>query len=90
MYYLPDSYRVGQICSRFSIYVRCSDFPAAGMKHSLGVTAAWVTPPAAIKVGSQRVVYLTRQPTQNVAIPEFPSATILLGLGMNLFQITAK
>ena len=58
------------------------------MKHSLGVSAGRA--PDAIKVGGQRVVHLTRKPTQSAGIPEFLSATILPGRGMNLFQITAK
>ena len=46
--------------------------------------------PASIKVGGQQVVRLTRKASQSADTPEFLSATILPGRGMNLFQITAK
>lgn len=47
------------------------------------------TAQSAPKIGGQDVVTLTRKATTNGAKPEFLSATILPGRGMNLFQITA-
>lgn len=41
-------------------------------------------------VGGQKVVQLTRQATLGSSAPEFLSATVLPGRGMNLFQITAN
>ena len=45
---------------------------------------------AAPQVGGKDVVVLKRKATSNGAKPEFLSATILPGRGMNLFQITAN
>ncbi len=42
------------------------------------------------KIGGQDVVQLTRRATRPTGTPEFLTATILPGRGMNLFQITAK
>lgn len=47
--------------------------------------------PAAItQIGGQNIVKLERKATSNGAKPEFLSATIFPGRGMNLFQITAN
>jgi aldose 1-epimerase len=47
--------------------------------------------PAAVpQINGQDVVTLQRKPTQNGAAPEFLSATVIPGRGMNLFQITAN
>jgi aldose 1-epimerase len=43
-----------------------------------------------LQIGGQPVVHLQRKPTHSAAEPEFLSATVLPGRGMNLFQITAK
>jgi aldose 1-epimerase len=43
-----------------------------------------------LQIGGQPVVLLQRKPTHSAAEPEFLSATVLPGRGMNLFQITAK
>ncbi len=45
---------------------------------------------ASMRRGGQRVVQLKRKASRPVDAPEFLSATILPGRGMNLFQITAK
>jgi aldose 1-epimerase len=45
---------------------------------------------SSIEIGGQPVVHLTRKPSHEEDKPEFLSATILPGRGMNLFQITAK
>ncbi|MGA7315887.1 MAG: aldose 1-epimerase [Silvibacterium sp.] len=42
------------------------------------------------QIGGQDIVKLERQPTANGQKPEFLSATVLPGRGMNLFQITAN
>lgn len=42
------------------------------------------------QIGGQDIVKLVRKPTSNGSKPEFLSATILPGRGMNLFQITAS
>ena len=54
---------------------------------------AAATPPAASEpqqIGGQDIVKLTRTPTSNGQKPEFLSATIFPGRGMNVFQITAN
>jgi aldose 1-epimerase len=43
-----------------------------------------------LEMGGQKIVKLERKPTSNGTKPEFLSATILPGRGMNLFQITAS
>ena len=48
--------------------------------------AATATP----QIGGADVVQLARKPTSNGQKPEFLSATVLPGRGMNLFQITAN
>jgi aldose 1-epimerase len=42
------------------------------------------------QIGGQNVVLLVRKPTENGNQPEFLSATVLPGRGMNVFQITAN
>jgi len=44
----------------------------------------------ALEIGGQKVVRLSRDASLAADTPEFISATILPGRGMNLFQITAK
>ena len=48
------------------------------------------TPAAVTQIGGEDIVHLQRTATSNGAKPEFLSATILPGRGMNLFQITAN
>ena len=48
------------------------------------------TPVAAPQINGQDVVTLQRKATQDGAGPEFLSATVIPGRGMNLFQITAN
>jgi galactose mutarotase-like enzyme len=43
-----------------------------------------------LQINGQQVIRLERKPTANATTPEFLSATILPGRGMNLFQITAR
>ncbi len=45
--------------------------------------------PAAIQIGGEDVLTLTRKPTDGGAKPEFLSVTLLPGRGMNMFQVTA-
>src|ERR1700722_17235743 len=47
-------------------------------------------PAAAPQINGQDVVTLQRKATQNGAAPEFLSATVIPGRGMNLLQITAN
>ncbi|HEX3438305.1 MAG TPA: aldose 1-epimerase [Pseudacidobacterium sp.] len=46
--------------------------------------------PAVAQIGGQDIVKLQRKATSNGAKPEFLTATIFPGRGMNLFQITAN
>src|SRR3954452_16215048 len=46
--------------------------------------------PRAQQINGQDVVTLQRKATQNGSAPEFLSATVIPGRGMNLFQITAN
>ena len=43
-----------------------------------------------LEIGGQKIVQLVRKATRSSTDPEFLSATVLPGRGMNLFQITAK
>ncbi|HVT95969.1 MAG TPA: aldose 1-epimerase [Acidobacteriaceae bacterium] len=43
-----------------------------------------------VQIGGQAVIHLIRKPTLSGNEPEFLSATILPGRGMNLFQLTAN
>src|SRR5690348_17452682 len=51
-------------------------------------TAATSTAPT--QINGENVVHLSRTATSNGQKPEFLSATILPGRGMNVFQITAN
>ncbi len=66
---------------------------AAGCKSSTPETAAPATQPAATtpeKIGGSDVVKLQRKATGDGTKPEFLTATVLPGRGMNLFQVTAN
>jgi aldose 1-epimerase len=65
---------------------------ATGCKSSTPETATPAAQTAATpeKIGGSDVVKLQRKATGNGAKPEFLTATILPGRGMNLFQITAN
>jgi galactose mutarotase-like enzyme len=64
---------------------------AAGCKSSAPETPTPAAQPAASdKIGGSDVVKLQRKATGDGAKPEFLSATILPGRGMNLYQITAN
>lgn len=63
--------------------------PAAA-KRSLEAGQKSAKGAAAMKIGGQTVVHLQRKASLPAETPEFLSATILPGRGMNLFQITAK
>jgi galactose mutarotase-like enzyme len=65
-------------------------FTSAIANQSLGTSRRTAKRPASMKIGGQRVVQLTRKASHVADTPEFLSATILPGRGMNLFQITAK
>jgi len=66
---------------------------ATGCKSSTPETATPATQPAAAtpeKIGGSDVVKLQRKATGDGSKPEFLTATVLPGRGMNLFQITAN
>jgi aldose 1-epimerase len=67
-------------------------FSTAGCKHAQPPTLAPATQPAAVptQIGGEDIVKLTRTPTANGQKPEFLSATIFPGRGMNVFQVTAN
>jgi aldose 1-epimerase len=68
-------------------------FSVAGCKQSPPPSPAPATQPVAAtptQIGGEDIVTLTRTPTANGQKPEFLSATILPGRGMNVFQITAN
>jgi aldose 1-epimerase len=52
--------------------------------------AAQPATPAAIQIGGEDVVTLTRKATTNGSKPEFLSVTLLPGRGMNMLQVTAN
>lgn len=67
--------------------------PFAGCKQSSPSAPSPAAQPVAAtptQIGGQDIVKLTRTPTANGQKPEFLSATILPGRGMNVFQITAN
>ncbi|HET6219060.1 MAG TPA: aldose 1-epimerase [Acidobacteriaceae bacterium] len=47
------------------------------------------TAPAAVQIGGEDVLTLTRKATNNGSKPEFLSVTLLPGRGMNMLQVTA-
>src|ERR1700689_4726557 len=51
--------------------------------------AAQPTAPAAVQIGGENVVTLTRKATAGGSKPEFLSVTLLPGRGMNMFRVTA-
>lgn len=68
-------------------------FSVAGCKQSPPPSPAPTAQPVAAtptQIGGQDIVKLTRTPTSNGQKPEFLSATVLPGRGMNVFQITAN
>jgi aldose 1-epimerase len=62
----------------------------AGAKQPQSKSSSSDSSPGALEIGGQKVVKLTREASLASGTPEFISATILPGRGMNLFQITAK
>jgi aldose 1-epimerase len=71
------------------IYAATSAAPAgAGQPQAQNSSTGDST--GAIEIGGQKVVNLARKPSLPSGTPEFVSATILPGRGMNLFQIMAK
>jgi galactose mutarotase-like enzyme len=68
-------------------------FSVAGCKQSAPPSPAPAAQPVAAtptQIGGEDIVKLTRAATSNGQKPEFLSATILPGRGMNVFQITAN
>jgi aldose 1-epimerase len=68
-------------------------FIAVGCKQAAAPAPAPAAQPVAVaptQMGGQNIVKLTRTPTSNGQKPEFLSATIFPGRGMNVFQITAN
>jgi galactose mutarotase-like enzyme len=61
-----------------------------GCKTPGGPAASTTTPAQSLQINGQPVVTLKRTATLNGVKPEFLSATILPGRGMNLLQITAN
>ncbi len=74
--------------SSSSIAFAAAIVAASGGKDSASETDS-ASPPSSLQIGGQQVVRLERKPTSGATKPEFLSATILPGRGMNLFQITA-
>lgn len=63
----------------------------AGCKSAPPAQQETATQPAAIpQVGGENIVKLQRTATSNGAKPEFLTATVFPGRGMNLFQVTAN
>lgn len=69
-------------------------FSIAGCKQAPPPESSTPPQPAAAaapqQIGGQDIVKLERKPTSNGQKPEFLSATVLPGRGMNVFQITAN
>jgi aldose 1-epimerase len=75
------------------LLVAAAAFSIAGCKQAPPPESSTPSQPAAAavpqQIGGQDIVKLERKPTSNGQKPEFLSATVLPGRGMNLFQITA-
>lgn len=76
--------------SSSSLRLASAVFTSAVAKQSLGTSQKASEKSEPMKIGGQRVVQLKRKASRSPDSPEFLSATILPGRGMNLFQITAK
>jgi aldose 1-epimerase len=76
-------YLLAAAAAAFLSVAGCKSAPPAQQE-----TAA--QPPAVPQIGGENIVKLQRTATANGAKPEFLTATILPGRGMNLFQITAN
>ncbi|HUZ04234.1 MAG TPA: aldose 1-epimerase [Acidobacteriaceae bacterium] len=67
--------------------------PIGGCKQKPAQTVVTTAPPSATlvepEIGGQKVIVLRRSRTGDGTHPEFLSATLLPGRGMNVFQITA-
>lgn len=75
---------------RFLAIVAAAAVFAAGCKKSEAPAPEMPKTAATPQIGGQDVVKLQRTATSGGAKPEFLTATILPGRGMNLFQITAN
>lgn len=64
--------------------------PAAGCKSSPPAPKPEAATAATPQIGGENVVKMTRTATSNGQKPEFLSATVFPGRGMNVFQITAN
>jgi aldose 1-epimerase len=73
-----------------SLKIASAVFTSAVVKQSLRTSQGAAKDSSSMKIGGQRVVRLTRKSSYAADTPEFLSATIFPGRGMNLFQITAK
>src|SRR4051794_9567032 len=86
--------RKGSIRNQVVITMAAASLFAVGCKQATPPEAAKpVIPFAAAEptdLGGQKIVKLERKPTSNGTKPEFLSATILPGRGMNLYQIKAS
>lgn len=73
-----------------SLRIASAVFTSAAARQSLEGSQGKAKRSASIKIGGQRVILLKRKASRSTDTPEFLSATILPGRGMNLFQITAR
>src|ERR1700758_4978687 len=81
------------ICSNYALAFAIAPLLVlAGCKQSPPPEQPAQSQPAAAptQIGGQDIVKLERKPTSNGQKPEFLTATVLPGRGMNLFQITAN
>jgi len=86
--------RKGFIRNQVVITMAAASLFAVGCKQAAPPEAAKPAVPFAAPeptdLGGQKIVKLERKPTSNGTKPEFLSATILPGRGMNLYQIKAS
>src|ERR1700758_1869488 len=81
------------ICSNYALAFAIAPLLVlAGCKQSPPPEQPAQSQPAAAptQIGGQDIVKLERKPTSGGQQPEFLSATVLPGRGMNVFQITAN
>src|ERR1700759_5356265 len=81
---IPSKHALALALAPFLLAVGCKQSPPPEQPAQSQPAAA------PTQIGGQDIVKLERKPTSNGQKPEFLTATVFPGRGMNLFQITAN